>query len=48
MKFRMYTVCRAIQPDYVGKIVDTIEKVDVEVRWANHEQEENTVLFIKE
>ena len=37
-----------IQPDYVGKIVDTIEKVDVEVRWANHEQEENKVLFIKE
>lgn len=36
-----------IQPDFVGSIVDTIEKVDVEVRWATDEQEENRVIFVK-
>lgn len=37
-----------IQPDFVGNVVDTIEKVDVEVRWAANEQEENRVVFVKE
>lgn len=37
-----------IQPDFVGNIVDTIEKVDVEVRWATNETEKNEVVFIKE
>lgn len=37
-----------IQPDFVGNIVDTIEKVDVEVRWATNENEKNEVVFIKE
>lgn len=38
-----------IQPDFVGNVVDTIEKVDVEVRWSDGElKEENKVLFIKE
>ena len=36
-----------IQPDFVGNIVDTIEKVDVEVRWATNETEKNEVGFIK-
>jgi pyrimidine operon attenuation protein/uracil phosphoribosyltransferase len=36
-----------IQPDFVGSIVDTIEKVDVEVRWAANEKEENRVIFVK-
>ena len=35
-----------IQPDFVGNIVDTIEKVDVEVRWAGNENEKNEVVFI--
>jgi len=36
-----------IQPDFVGNIVDTIEKVDVEVRWATNELEKNEVIFVK-
>ncbi len=35
-----------IQPDFVGNIVDTIEKVDVEVRWAANATENNEVVFI--
>ena len=35
-----------IQPDFVGNIVDTIEKVDVEVRWAANATEKNEVVFI--
>ncbi len=35
-----------IQPDFAGSVVDTIEKVDVEVRWAAAEQEKNEVVFI--
>jgi pyrimidine operon attenuation protein/uracil phosphoribosyltransferase len=34
-----------IQPDFVGNIVDTIEKVDVEVRWAVNATEKNEVVF---
>ncbi|MFN8237596.1 MAG: bifunctional pyr operon transcriptional regulator/uracil phosphoribosyltransferase PyrR [Chitinophagales bacterium] len=36
-----------IQPDFVGDVVDTIEKVDVDVKWAENEGEENKVVFIK-
>ena len=37
-----------IQPDFIGNVVDTIEKVDVEVQWSNNENETNKVVFIKE
>jgi pyrimidine operon attenuation protein/uracil phosphoribosyltransferase len=37
-----------IQPDFVGDVVDTIEKVDVEVHWSENESIENKVVFIKE
>lgn len=37
-----------IQPDFVGNIVDTIEKVDVEVHWANNANENDEVVFVKE
>ena len=37
-----------IQPDFVGDVVDTIEKVDVEVHWSENENIENKVVFIKE
>jgi len=37
-----------IQPDFVGSVVDTIEKVDVEVRWSESDLIENKVVFIKE
>ena len=37
-----------IQPDFVGAVVDTIEAVDVEVRWATKDQESNEVVFVKE
>lgn len=37
-----------IQPDFIGSVVDTIEKVDVEVHWSNNENETNKVVFIKE
>jgi len=37
-----------IQPDFVGNVVDTIEKVDVEVHWATLESAENKVVFVKE
>ncbi len=36
-----------IHPDFVGNIVDTIEKVDVEVHWAKTKNEENKAVFIK-
>jgi pyrimidine operon attenuation protein/uracil phosphoribosyltransferase len=36
-----------IQPDFVGNIVDTIEKVDVEVRWAVNATEKNEVVFVR-
>ena len=36
-----------IQPDFTGRVVDTIEKVDVEVRWATNEKESNEVLFVR-
>jgi pyrimidine operon attenuation protein/uracil phosphoribosyltransferase len=36
-----------IQPDFVGRVVDTIEKVDVEVHWSD-DASENKVLFIKQ
>jgi pyrimidine operon attenuation protein/uracil phosphoribosyltransferase len=36
-----------IQPDFVGNIVDTIEKVDVEVRWAANATEKNEVVFVR-
>ena len=36
-----------IQPDFVGDVVDTIEKVDVDVKWAENGGEENKVVFIK-
>ncbi len=36
-----------IQPDFVGRVVDTIEAVDVEVQWAA-EVSENKVLFVKQ
>lgn len=35
-----------IQPDFVGSVVDTIEKVDVEVHWSNGEHEVNEVVFV--
>ncbi len=35
-----------IQPDFVGDVVDTIEKVDVEVQWAEKDGEDR-VVFIK-
>jgi pyrimidine operon attenuation protein/uracil phosphoribosyltransferase len=37
-----------IQPDFVGSVVDTIEKIDVEVHWSSNEQENNKVVFIRE
>ena len=36
-----------IQPDFVGQMVDTIEAVDVEVRWAVDGQPQNEVVFVK-
>lgn len=36
-----------IQPDFVGQMVDTIEAVDVEVRWAADGQPQNEVVFVK-
>ena len=36
-----------IQPDFIGSVVDTIEKVDVEVHWTENENETNKVVFIK-
>jgi pyrimidine operon attenuation protein/uracil phosphoribosyltransferase len=35
-----------IQPDFIGKSIDTIEKVDVEVRWAANATEKNEVVFV--
>jgi pyrimidine operon attenuation protein/uracil phosphoribosyltransferase len=36
-----------IQPDYTGRVIDTIEQVDVEVRWATNETEQNEVVFVR-
>lgn len=36
-----------IQPDFIGRVVDTIEKVDVEVKWATNTNESNEVLFVR-
>ncbi|MCB0507434.1 MAG: bifunctional pyr operon transcriptional regulator/uracil phosphoribosyltransferase PyrR [Chitinophagales bacterium] len=36
-----------IQPDFVGSVVDTIENVDVEVRWESEENKVNEVVFVK-
>ena len=35
-----------IQPDFVGKAVDTIEEIDISVNWAENEQK-NEVIFSK-
>ena len=35
-----------IQPDFVGKTVDTIEEIDISVNWAESEQK-NEVIFTK-
>ncbi len=37
-----------IQSDFIGSVVDTIEKVDVEVHWASDHTKENKVVFVKE
>lgn len=36
-----------IQPDFVGRVVDTIEKVDVEVHWAINTTDADEVVFVK-
>ena len=36
-----------IQPDFTGRVVDTIEQVDVEVRWAATETAQNEVVFVR-
>ncbi len=35
-----------IQPDFTGRVIDTIEQVDVEVRWATNGTEQNEVIFV--
>ncbi len=35
-----------IQPDFVGRVVDTIEKVDVEVHWAINTTDVDEVVFV--
>ena len=37
-----------IQPDFVGKTIDTIEKVKVLVQWKQNEQEQDFVIFENE
>lgn len=36
-----------IQPDYTGSVIDTIEQVDVEVRWAANDKEQSEVVFVR-
>ena len=37
-----------IQPDFIGKSIDTIENINVEVNWAKNNDEENEVIFVHE
>lgn len=37
-----------IQPDFTGKVIDTIENINIEVHWAKDENEENEVVFVHE
>ena len=37
-----------IQPDFIGKSIDTIENINVEVNWAKNNNEENEVIFVHE
>lgn len=37
-----------IQPDYVGKVIDTIENVKVVVQWKQTDSETDSVIFVNE